>query len=65
MDVKVVGIDLGKDCCSLVGRDASGAATLRRRVRRDGLLALTAKLAPHRALSPWRRAVARIIRPGR
>jgi transposase len=46
MDVKVVGIDLGKNCCSLVGLDASGAATLRRRVRRDGLLALTAKLAP-------------------
>lgn len=31
MDVKVVGIDLGKNCCSLVGLDASGAATLRRR----------------------------------
>jgi transposase len=46
MDVKVLGIDLGKNNCSLVGLGASGEVILRRRVRRDGLLALTAKLAP-------------------
>ena len=43
-DVTIIGVDLGKNSCSLVGLDAAGAVVLRRRVRRDGLVALLAKL---------------------
>ena len=43
-DIKIVGVDLGKNSCSLVGFDASGRVVLRRRVRRDGLTVLLAKL---------------------
>src|SRR4051794_33051811 len=43
-DVKVIGVDLGKNVCSLVGLDAAGAVVLRRRVRREGLVALLSKL---------------------
>src|SRR5882757_3546797 len=44
MKIAVVGIDLGKNVCSVVGLDASGAVVLRRRVRRDTLIDLVAKL---------------------
>jgi transposase len=44
MSVKVFGIDLGKNSCSVVGLDASGRVVLRRRVRREGIVALAAKL---------------------
>jgi transposase len=44
--VSVLGVDLGKNTCSLAGLDASGGVVLRRRVRRDTILAVTAKLAP-------------------
>jgi transposase len=37
MDIVVVGIDLGKNSCSLVGMDASGRVILRRRLRRVSL----------------------------
>src|ERR671913_1940058 len=43
-DVTIIGVDLGKNSCSLVGLDAAGAVVLGRRVRRDGLVALLAKL---------------------
>src|ERR671913_1773740 len=43
-DVTIIGVDLGKNSCSLVGLDAAGAVVLRRRVRRDGLVALLTKL---------------------
>jgi transposase len=43
--IAVLGIDLGKNSCSLAGLDASGAVVLRRRMSRDGVLAFTAKLA--------------------
>jgi transposase len=46
MQVSVLGIDLGKNVCSVVGLDASGAAVLRRRVKRETLIALAAKLSP-------------------
>ena len=46
MTVSVLGIDPGKNSCSLAGLDASGGVVLRRRVRRDAVLAVTAKLAP-------------------
>jgi hypothetical protein len=44
MKIAVLGIDLGKNVCSVVGLDASGAVVLRRRVRRDTLIDLIAKL---------------------
>jgi transposase len=46
MQIAVLGIDLGKNSCSMVGLDADGAVVLRRRVRREGVLKLTAKLKP-------------------
>ncbi|MBP2435235.1 transposase [Bradyrhizobium japonicum] len=46
MDIAVLGIDLGKNFCSVVGLDASGAVVVRRSVRRETLVALVAKLPP-------------------
>jgi transposase len=43
--IAVLGIDLGKNSCSLVGLDASGAVVLRQRSRRETIVGLTAKLA--------------------
>ena len=37
MTIVVLGIDLGKNVCSLVGLDANGAVVLRRRMRRGSL----------------------------
>jgi len=37
MGIVVVGIDLGKNSCSLAGLDASGRVVLRRRLRRSSL----------------------------
>jgi transposase len=44
MDISVLGVDLGKNGCSVVGLDASGAVVMRRRVRRETLIALAGKL---------------------
>jgi len=44
MKVSVLGIDLGKNVCSVVGLDAAGAVVLRRRVMRETLIGLAAKL---------------------
>ena len=46
MDISVLGVDLGKNICSVVGLDASGAVVLRRRAKRETLIALAAKLPP-------------------
>ena len=46
MDIAVLGVDLGKNICSVVGLDASGAVVMRRKVRRETLIALAEKLAP-------------------
>ena len=35
--IAVLGIDLGKNVCSLVGLDEAGKAILRRRMKREGL----------------------------
>ncbi len=43
-DVRILGVDLGKNSCSVVGLDATGRVLLRRRMRREGVLALAAKL---------------------
>jgi transposase len=46
MQIAVLGIDLGKNSCSIVGLDKGGAVVLRRRMRREGVIKLTAKLKP-------------------
>src|ERR1700723_1265352 len=46
MDISGLGVDLGKYVCSVVGLDASGAVVLRRRAKRETLIALAAKLPP-------------------
>ena len=45
MDIVIVGIDLGKNSCSLAGLDASGRVILRRRMRRSALESLVTRLA--------------------
>jgi transposase len=44
MSIFVLGIDLGKNVCSLVGLDEAGAVVLRRRLRRDGVVDFVGKL---------------------
>jgi len=46
MNIAVVGIDLGKNSCSLVAVDGNGAVVRRRRIRRESIVEFTAKLAP-------------------
>jgi transposase len=46
MDISVLGVDLGKNVCSVVGLDASGAVVMRRKVRRETLIAVAEKLPP-------------------
>jgi transposase len=45
MQITVLGIDLGKNSCSVVGLDASGRVVLRRRLHRDGVVKLAAGLS--------------------
>lgn len=42
--IAVLGIDLGKNSCSVAGLDASGAVIYRRRMTRDTIVAFTATL---------------------
>ena len=44
--IATLGIDLGKNSCSLAGMDASGALILRRRMTREGLIKFAAELPP-------------------
>lgn len=44
MKISVLGIDLGKNVCSIVGLDAAGAVVLRRRMKRETLIDFVAKL---------------------
>jgi transposase len=46
MEVAVLGIDLGKNICSLTGLDGLGKVIFRRRMRRDRLSALAEELPP-------------------
>lgn len=46
MEIAVLGIDLGKNSCSMVGLDDAGAVVLRRRLRREGMIKLAGKLRP-------------------
>ncbi|KTR04541.1 transposase [Aureimonas ureilytica] len=43
-EIRVLGIDLSKDICSVVSMDGSGTVVLRRRMRRDTVLKLAAGL---------------------
>jgi transposase len=42
-NIAVLGVDLGKNVCSVVGLDASGAVVMRRRMRRETLIGLAEK----------------------
>jgi transposase len=44
MQIAVLGIDLGKNSCSVVGLATSGRVILRRRLSRDGVVKLAGKL---------------------
>ena len=44
MDTAVLGIDLGKNSCSVVGLDGTGRVVLKRRLHRDGVTKLAASL---------------------
>lgn len=46
MTIVVLGIDLGKNSCSLVGLDEMGAVALRRRMRRDAVVEFVRHLSP-------------------
>lgn len=46
MTIVILGIDLGKDSCSIVGMDASGTVVLRRRMRRQTVFNFTSRLPP-------------------
>ena len=46
MDIAVLGIDLGKNSCSVVGLDRSGKVVLRRRMQRKTIVTMAAKLSP-------------------
>ena len=42
--ISVLGVDIGKNLCSLVGMNASGKVVFRRRAKRETLIALATKL---------------------
>ena len=44
MNIKILGIDLGKNSCSAVGVDATGVVVTRRTMRRQALIDYVAKL---------------------
>jgi transposase len=46
MQIAVLGIDLGKNSCSVVGLDRAGRVVLRRRLHRDGVVKLAAGMSP-------------------
>lgn len=44
MEIAVLGVDLGKNSCSVVGLDASGKVVVRRRMRRETVITFASKL---------------------
>ena len=44
MNVSVLGIDLGKNSCSVVGLDTTGKVVVRRRMRRETVITYAAAL---------------------
>jgi hypothetical protein len=61
MDIVIVGIDLGKNSCSLAGLDASGRVVLRRRMRQSAVGSFVTSPALRWR---WRRAAACTIWAG-
>ncbi len=57
--VSVLGIDIGKNICSLVGLDAAGTVVMRRRATRETLIGLAANLPA--CVVAWRHAAALTI----
>jgi hypothetical protein len=60
--IAVLGIDLGKTSFSLAGLDAAGNVVIRKRMKREGLVALCLSFPP--ASSPWRLAAGRTSSDG-
>jgi transposase len=46
MQIAVLGIDLGKNSCSVVGLERDGQVVLRRRMRRDTIVAAGSSRPP-------------------
>ncbi|HEY0722726.1 MAG TPA: IS110 family transposase [Pyrinomonadaceae bacterium] len=46
MQIAVLGIDLGKNSCSVVGLDMAGRVIMRRRLQRDSVIKFASRLAP-------------------
>ena len=46
MTIAILGIDLGKTVCSIVGLDATGAVVSQRRMRRQTVVRFTSGLPP-------------------
>ena len=46
MNIHTLGIDLGKTVCSLAGLESSGRVVLKRRIRRNKIVAFVANLPP-------------------
>lgn len=46
MEVSVLGIDLGKNSCSVVGLNGTGRVVVRRRMRRETVITFAGSLAP-------------------
>jgi len=46
MQIAVLGIDLGKNSCSLAGLDNAGRVVMRRRLRRESVIKFAASLPP-------------------
>ena len=60
--ISVLGVDLGKNVCNVVGLDSSGAVVMRRKMRRETLMGWRRSCL--RALSEWRHAAAPITSAG-
>jgi len=45
MQIAVLGVDLGKNSCSVVGLDAAGKVMVRRRTRRETVVTFASKLS--------------------
>ena len=46
MEIAVLGIDLGKNSCSVVGLDSTGRVVMRRRMHRDSVIKFASGLTP-------------------
>ena len=57
MNIVILGIDLGKTTCSVVGLDADGRVVLRRRLRRDDVRSQRIFIGPSARRLPLCRAV--------